>query len=757
MLRCFVMAALLQTWSIAAYAQSGCMQFGPFPLAENADQARLQQCLEEGLSVSARYGRDRQWTLLQWFLAFSSDPELIRFLIGGGSDPNAVDGTGKTPLHLAAQARQTEAVQLLLDLGVDPDVRDNFGQTPLALLFRSEDRGSDLPGMHRFIDAYGQEGFETRSYDIYQTLISAGADPLATTNSGRTLLHTTVNSDAALPKIVSLLIEAGIDVNATDDNGKTALHETMFPAAVPQVQALLIAAGAALDVRDNEGNRPIDRAFEWKTWPTSVVRLRELGFEITDQDLFAGTVKILCDLEDFSEIVDTGFDFETKGPNGESLFHHFVTCYKPDNYLSALEALGISPLAVDNDGNSPLMAAVDETIYSPHSRDDAAFAFLAAAGADPLQANKAGVTPWEVARNVDLYNEMFDAFVIDLDLDVRDDAGQTSLHRAVLAGIIDGSIDEAEFLIRAGADLDILSNVGDTPLHIALNNFDRDNSEAADMVTALAEAGADLNIKNDAGDTPLHIALDSFDRTNFYTELILTKLLEAGPNGSIADSEGRLPVFKWLDLWTGDAVWGLEIVDSPFFSDEQMVDLQQSLDSFNRAVQQAQSQDEHEQQAVAMLDALLAGPVDIRARDINGKNLLFAALENQHKPGVIMHLLQEGVDPSELGDDGLTALSYVIAQGRDDVAVMILASGVDPDILDATGRTSVHYVAARGDAMNPAILPYLLEAGASFSIVDNDGNLPVDVAKAEVTDHETRRSFIRADREARSLWERWFQ
>ena len=57
-----------------------------------------------------------------------------------GTDVNAVDRTGNTALHTAAQRNYATVVQLLADNGADVNVENTAGQTPLALATRAEAR-----------------------------------------------------------------------------------------------------------------------------------------------------------------------------------------------------------------------------------------------------------------------------------------------------------------------------------------------------------------------------------------------------------------------------------------------------------------------------------------------------------------------------------------------------------------------------------------------------------------------------------------
>ena len=99
------------------------------------------------------------------------------------------------PIHIAAKSGDLARIQKELDKGTDVNAKNNNGDTPLlrALLFGHE--------------------------EVAALLIAAGADVNAKTNSGRTPLH-----DAAYwghKEIVELLIAEGADVNAIITSGES--------------------------------------------------------------------------------------------------------------------------------------------------------------------------------------------------------------------------------------------------------------------------------------------------------------------------------------------------------------------------------------------------------------------------------------------------------------------------------------------------------------------------------------------------------
>nr|7TBO_A Chain A, D12 LOV2-DARPin fusion [synthetic construct]7TBO_B Chain B, D12 LOV2-DARPin fusion [synthetic construct] len=121
--------------------------------------------------------------------------EEVRRLLELGADANGADGTGTTPLHLAAYSGHLEIVEVLLKHGADVDASDVFGYTPLHLA------------------AYWGH------LEIVEVLLKNGADVNAMDSDGMTPLH--LAAKWGYLEIVEVLLKHGADVNAQDKFGKT--------------------------------------------------------------------------------------------------------------------------------------------------------------------------------------------------------------------------------------------------------------------------------------------------------------------------------------------------------------------------------------------------------------------------------------------------------------------------------------------------------------------------------------------------------
>ena len=154
----------------------------------------------------------------------SGDHAEVSTLLDRGSDVNTPEADGATLLHWAVRWDDPESVDLLLHAGADADAANAYGITPLSLACIN------------------------RSSPMVSRLLDAGADPNAATSMGETALMTCARTGSA-DAVIALLERGATNVNARESSrGQTALMWAVAQGHDDVVRALL-AHGADVHAR----------------------------------------------------------------------------------------------------------------------------------------------------------------------------------------------------------------------------------------------------------------------------------------------------------------------------------------------------------------------------------------------------------------------------------------------------------------------------------------------------------------------------
>jgi len=122
--------------------------------------------------------------------------ETVKLDLADGTDVNAKDDNGRTPLHKAAEEGHKEIAELFIAAGAGVNAKNNLGGTPL------------------------HEAAASGHKEIAELLIAKDAD-VNVNMGGWTPLH--LAADGGHTEIAELLIVKGADVNAKDKNGEKPL------------------------------------------------------------------------------------------------------------------------------------------------------------------------------------------------------------------------------------------------------------------------------------------------------------------------------------------------------------------------------------------------------------------------------------------------------------------------------------------------------------------------------------------------------
>ena len=432
--------------------------------------------------------------------AQKKDLSALRALVRNKADVNAAQADGTTALHWAVMWNNDEAVTLLLRAGANAKARNRYGATPLS------------------------EAVSAGSAMMVGALLNAGADAKTlTTEDGETVLMTAARAGNA--EAVKLLLDRGADVNAREKyKGQTAL---MWAAAErhPDVVKLLLDRGADWKVRsfDRETKipklsaassiTPIPRggfpalAFAAREGDIESARVMlDKGVDINYGDVDNTTalvVSIMNKQYTFAKfLIDRGADVNIAGGYGRTPLYAIIDMRNEDysalpnrkaddplpsaDVLKALLDRGVNlnpaltaflPGRSGMDfGDTALGAGTTPLMRAARAGDTVAIRMLLDKGADPALTTKDGNTAF-----------MFAAGVGYRDKNTR--------------GSEPNALESVKMLLATGADVRQKNAREETALHGAADRG------ADTIVQFLVDRGAELNVKSKQGFTPLDIAL----------------------------------------------------------------------------------------------------------------------------------------------------------------------------------------------------------------------------------------------------------
>ena len=604
-------------------------------------------------------------------------PDLVQELIAAGADVETKNKDGRSALLLTSMFGKLDIVKMLIGAGAGVCVTDNKGATCLTLAANGghTDMVHYLVGLPEVdVNHAGENGMTSlhgavlrKRAEVVQVLIGAGADIERRDNLGRSPLLCA--SECGGLEVARMLVEAGAGVRITDNDGDTCLilaahfghtetvryfvglkdvdvhhqgmnNQTALQNAVeeghPDVVQVLIGAGADIERRDNLGCAPL---------------------------LVAST---LGKLDIVKMLVEAGAGVRVTQDNiGQTCLilaaHHGHT--ETVRYLVGLPEVEVNYQARNN--HTALYSAVQE------GHPDVV-QVLIDAGADIETKGSWGHSPLECASlgdDVVSVKMLVEAGAAVAEADKRRDS-------CLLLAVIQGHTETVRYLAGLPqVDVDEVRNRR-RALFCAIQQ-----GVHPDVVQALIDGGADMEIRSNVGSTPLLFASSSGHLA------IVKVLVGAGADVQAADNKGATCLIK--GVWCGCSLQeGLELMRYLVGLPE--VDVNHADENGMTALHWAAKRYYPD-----VVQVLIDGGADIEARNNLGRSPLLVACENGDVAKVKM-LVEAGAGVRATDIAGNTCLILAAHFGHTEIMRYLIGlPEVDVHHAANGGETALHVASRR--------------------------------------------------------------
>ncbi|KAJ3506615.1 hypothetical protein NMY22_g17190 [Coprinellus aureogranulatus] len=348
---------------------------------------------------------------------------------------------------------------------------------------------------------------------------------------------------------------------------------------------------------------------------------------------------------------------------------------------------------------------------------------------------------------------------------------QTKLNEPLVTAISTRNLADISRWAKAGADVNVLGDEGQTALHVVCSQADQNQ-----LISLLIEKGADPRIKF-RGRTAYDIAIEE---GNLEGAMIMAGLQSDSPgqglsvlevatnarqwelvhalvtehpetnvydDNSFSDDRTVLEAASLASKW--DLVWVVigagANVDRQFTDGQNVLQVAVSKKQWNlvRAIIEkgakidppSNGQDRGTDTAllaacrggapISVIELMVGRGATLNRQGPSGKSCLHEACKNG-RHDIVTKLLKHSANPDIKDDEGLSPLHEACSAGHTKCADTLLDHGADIDIMDNRRRTALHHACFHGKV---GCVDLLMRRGINHTIEDEKGKIAVQCAK----------------------------